>query len=465
MISYLHKIYRTAVILSLALGIVSCQGASQATAVSPSQTGTTFQRPTGVATGDMDLANPGQGLETLQSYRQKLEVTLTGSKQGSAYETSQSIDRSVLGADESVQVNQAGPDGAALQFAEAYLSGYHYSQDDAGAACRAEANSEDEIPSADPASRLPAAYGLKRVGQETVNGLNATHYTFDERSLVDSEGVLKKAAGEVWWAEEINAVVKYQLSAEIASSGFTGTRSWTYELDQVNQVQSLALPAACQPVLADLPVPSGATDLLTQPGFLRYTAAVTRAQAVAFYAEQLPALGWQSLPGSTPETADLTSAVTVLSYSRDDPAGGRILVLRLEDGSGKLQVIAQTVLTKQPIRLETSTQTVNPSNENPQPTESAVVEAQLPADLPSYPNATVLMQNENILALETQDSTSDVIDFYLRELNKTGWQKDQQIENAGLTMLTFVREEETLLINLISSNTGATQITITAMPG
>ncbi|MEN6411041.1 MAG: hypothetical protein ABFD44_15160, partial [Anaerolineaceae bacterium] len=177
-----------AVFACLSLGLVSCQAATKPTPVGET---TNVAHPTGAPTGGADLTSPMSGLAGLGSYRQQFELGVSGTRQGSPVETRQTITRNVLGADEMVSVTQTGADDAALELTEAWLGGYHYSQDRPGASCRAEAQPADEKKGDNPAVCLPAVYGMQEAGREVINDQAAIHYTFDKTSLIDNEGVLK----------------------------------------------------------------------------------------------------------------------------------------------------------------------------------------------------------------------------------------------------------------------------------
>jgi hypothetical protein len=447
--------------------LAACQSANpQSTKVSDlptEQTETVLSTPGNDPADGIALANPTQGIEAYASYHQHFELTLTGTQQGTPYESTQVIDRDVQDSNETLQVNQSGTNDAAMQFIEARIDGYRYTQDTAGASCRAEKEQTDRVVDNNPVSRLPVVADMQKIGREEINGLAAMHFTFDEHSLPDPDGILKTANGDVWMAEDGGAVLKYTLSMEIATQEFSGTRTWDYELDQIDQLQAVQLPDACQPVLADLPMLPEAADVRTLPGFLSYTAPSSRAVAVSFYYNQLTSLGWQSLPGSTPDTANLSSALTVISYTQDYLAGSRVLVLRLDEIDGQLRVVAQTVLIDQPILVKNDSPAVTTTTDLPPADEiTSDSSARLPADLPIYPGATVLMQIDSVLMAEVQASSSDVIAFYQEALESGGWVVGEETESAGVILFTASREKDTLMVTAMETN-GITQVTLTAV--
>jgi hypothetical protein len=308
----------------------------------------------------------------------------------------------------------------------------------------------DQKIDASPAVRLPAAFGMQEVGRGAQNNIEAIHYTFTEKSLLDREKVLKKASGDVWVAKDSGAVLKYELEVEVVSQGVSAIRVWSYELSQVNQGLSIQLPESCLPVLADLPVMPGAVDLVQMPGFQRYQTRAGREAAVAFYHTELSVRGWEALPGSSPDQADITSAATVLSYIQNYLGGGRVLVIQLSEKDGLLQVIAQTARTKAPIQTEKSAAEKSPTGN-----------VLLPADLPLFKGAEKAAEAKNFIVWNIQAPAAEVTDFYTQEMEISGWVLDQTIENGKMVLLKWTREAEILLLNIVDRGE-TTQVTVTA---
>lgn len=476
-----RKTIRVLALAILAFSLFSCQAVgsvSQPTAVlaptanpQPPAASTTAPESPGeddpgkISEGGYDLENPLIGLEELSSFHQTMDMALKGSLNGSTYEEVQHVEREVAGSDHSIQVNATTTTGSPVYLYNARLENYEYAQDQEGESCQAGPAKDDAGMDLNPALRLPAAFGMQETGREDLNGQAAVHYTFDEKSLVDHEGVVKKASGDVWIAEESQAVLKYELTVEIASQDFSGTRIWSYVLDQINQNAPIRLPDTCPPVPANVPVLSGARDILLMPGFLRYSAAVSREDAVTFFHDRLLADGWDAFPGASPDTADLAGDITVLSYSHTYFEGSQVLVIQLSEKDGSLQVIAQTAVTKKPVTVSEQAQPgADPEamEETPEAEQPPAGEAMLPSDLPVYPDAAIITQAESVMLLESKASAADVIDFYHEELENLGWSVDQKIENAGTTLLMLSRNGEGLMISALESGEG-TQVTIAAI--
>jgi hypothetical protein len=147
-------------------------------------------------------------------------------------------------------------------------------------------------------------FGAEEAGTDTVNGVPAAHYNFDERAL--AQGDLNKSTGELWLASDRGYVLRYRLTTTGDESyfgeGTQGSMSWDYELTQINAPVTIALPEDCLPGLVDAPMLPDAAKVESLPALLRYETASSLPDVVAFYEKELPALGWQApASGGLPE--------------------------------------------------------------------------------------------------------------------------------------------------------------------
>src|SRR5215203_1684030 len=99
----------------------------------------------------------------------------------------------------------------------------------------------------EPASFLTGVIGADAASSENINGVEANHYTFDERAI--GLAGLAHSTGELWVAVEGDYLVKYHLATTGAADYFgpdiEGTVIWAYELTDVNQPLTVTLPAGC----------------------------------------------------------------------------------------------------------------------------------------------------------------------------------------------------------------------------
>lgn len=458
------------ILSALLLAMLACQLGDPA-ASAPPATGETqsnqpgSQPPAADGQSGINLADPTQGLAALSGYRQQFTLALKGSAQGGAYEETQTIEHVVAGGDDALVVRGQTPVGGAFYLFDARMAGYHYSQTQENGSCRAEAAGTAPALDFNPAARLPAAFGLKEAGRDTLAGQPAIQYTFNETALIDNDNQVQTASGEVWLAEGSGLVLKYELSVQLDTPEFTGERSWSYLLETGQPSPAVSLPPICPPMLGDLPQLPGASEVEELPGFQRYSASVSRQAAVAFYASELPALGWQALPGSDPQTAELTLESTVLSYVQPYQQGSRVLVIQLMEQPGSLQVITQTALTRSPVQPNVSAPPAEWSEDDDaeeQPSSPPAGVGQLPADLSLFPGAQVTNQMQNFLMFSASAPAAQIAEFYTQQMESAGWTLEQEVTNANLIILIWSRGAESVVLNLAEEG-ASTRATLTAI--
>src|SRR5574341_283271 len=185
----------------------------------------------------------------------------------------------------------------------------------------------------EPASFLSAVIGADEAGSETVNGVPAEHYTFDQRALGLAD--FTSSTGEVWVASDGGYVVKYVLVTEAGADyfgeGSEGALSWVYDLTDANLPAAIELPVDCPAGMIDAPLLPDAAIVLNVPGLLSYTTPASLEDAAAFYEVELPALGWQ--PVASPGIAETS---VMLDFAQGDQqlsviitAAGALTTIRL----------------------------------------------------------------------------------------------------------------------------------------
>jgi hypothetical protein len=168
----------------------------------------------------------------------------------------------------------------------------------------------------------------KYVGTETVNGMRAKHYTWQESSLPVFGFTSVK--GDVWMATDGEFVIKYRAEASgkgalFGSTQEEGTLTVEYNLTDVNGSFTIEAPAECQSAATDIPLMADAQDKTTFGEMISYSSASALADVVAFYQAEMPKNGWQASgePTLTEEFATLEftkegrNAQLMLSYDTD----------------------------------------------------------------------------------------------------------------------------------------------------
>lgn len=444
------------VVLIFTLSLCACQPTGMVQPTSDSQTSS--QRPSDALPGDIDLPDPAVGLSQLPGFNQTLTIITEGSLNGEPYKSIQTMDRTTNGENELVKISDSTTASKPVNLQVARMDGYQYSIEQEGQSCHAAPLIGKTFPLNDPSSRLLAVYGATKNGREEIRGISTLHYSFNEKSVARKSGEDDHAQGEFWIAEVGGYVVKYILSVNTMSGDFSGKRSWSYELVPLTEKDAIQLPGSCQPVLVDLPTLPDSANLIMQPGFQQYLTNSTRTEVVNFYTASLPPLGWQALPGSRLEDIDLTADVQVLAFNRETTSGSILLVIRLDEKDSMLRVTAQTAINRQ--ALEVNNEITTAISEE-QETPSTEITNYLPDDLPSYPGAAVISKMDSNLLLESTDSTQEIASFYKKEMVTFGWILNNELIQSGMTVQTWGKEEDTLMITFIE-NQGKVQIMISA---
>ncbi|MDR3578163.1 MAG: hypothetical protein P4L50_30215 [Anaerolineaceae bacterium] len=412
------------------------------------------------ANGTLNLPDPLVGLATLNSYQMNYASTVKGSQKGQAFESTLTITGMADGANKSELVQQTSSGIHPVYLNMVVFNGAEYTQQAAGGTCRSAATA-----TAGPTLNLPPVFGAKQVGQETVNAVAANHYQFDEKAVAWQAGQSGKAQGDVWIAQQGGYVLKYQLSIQLPSNDFQGTRSWSYELSNINAGTQITLPQGCLPLISDIPMLDGATQVVQRPSFQEYTAGATLDQVSNFYKQKLTAAGWQLLPGVEP--AGGQESMSFIQNQKD--GSGRLAVIQMSEQNGQTAVIVQSAVTKKPIGMnatpvpgakvtaESPTQASGTDNSSGT-TESGVT---LPKDLPKYPGATVGMQTDQMIMLKTGDTPEKVTAFYKQALTAAGYTAGNPMTMNGFNTQPWTKGQLQLMV-VVMQQGGSTQIVITA---
>lgn len=281
--------------------------------------------PTG-GPGSFNLEDTSTGLDTLASYRQSVTLAFDGTVAGQETHSKTVVRRAVT-TDPASQVTWVEIDGAPAQM-HAVLGEVAYRQTGEDGLCSAlnalPAETAEPQQAFSPQT-LPTLVGAEDAGEETVNGIAAKHYTFDERALGLTDGA--KAVGEVWVAAEGGYIVKYTLRLEGAADqlgpGVEGVQTWEYQLSDPNALTAPDLPAGCtswQSAQA-APLPPEAVDVVRLPGFIEFSAPLSVEQVAAFYQGQAESLAWTAVD-STPVQGE-----TVLNFRG---AEGGLVSIRIQ---------------------------------------------------------------------------------------------------------------------------------------
>jgi len=371
------------------------------------------------------LPEPFVGLDSLQSYHAVYDLTLQGTIDGNPFDRHSRIETSVVtGSNNEEVLWQEQQTGSADTFLHSFrLGSAVYTQSQDGQDCWGEYDDQPVEIVPQPVSLLLPVTRSSQVGTETVNGVTALHYHFDQNGLSSGgEGT----TGEVWIAQPGGYVVKYTLGipspANPTGSGVETAETLSYELSDINAIDQIELPAGCVPVLVDFPAMADAQDLYRSSGYMDYTSPSEAAQVIDFYNQALPALGWTQVgPSLTPAQTDSQ----ILEYTQGD----QTLTIFLDKSGGSLEVTAVLYNPAQAPQEPAGTPAASPTP-GIQPTADAS-QSGLPADVPLYPGATDLHTLPNGVRVSTSDTSDAVAAFYHDQLPSLGWSLLNELEPSA----------------------------------
>jgi hypothetical protein len=284
-------------------------GGVTATPVAPGRptAGASIAAPTGPSTeappvdvvfgpGSFSLMDPTVGLADLSSYKATLNLSFNGTQAGKPSQWSHTY--TMLASQEpavhQITVEAAGGDPSPVFMAEE--NGMNYEKRGAEACTASPIGSGSPLAAEwEPAGFISALIGAEAAGSETVNSVAVDQYAFDERAL--GETGFTKSTGQVWVASDKGYIVRYLLTttagSEYFGEGIDGTLTWEYNLTDINQPVLIELPAWCTSGLVDAPLMPSAQNINRTPGLTVYSTADSISDVLAFYQDQLPALGWE----------------------------------------------------------------------------------------------------------------------------------------------------------------------------
>ncbi|HCC79252.1 MAG: hypothetical protein A2X25_15495 [Chloroflexi bacterium GWB2_49_20] len=250
--------------------------------------------------GSFDLTEPAVGLSDLSSYKATLIISFDGTRDGQPEQWSRTyvMLANLEPTSRQLTIEKAGDISDLHPVFMAEVDGAAYERRGENA-CAASVIQEG-ISLAErwePAGFLIGIIGAEAAGSETVNGVAADHYTFDERAL----GLLgiAQSTGELWVASDGSYIVKYVLTtagnADYFGEGIEGSLTLNYELTSGNQPVTFELPGDCPAGMVNAPQLSDASNIQNMPGLLTYDTFSSLPDAAAFYQKQIPDLGWTLL--------------------------------------------------------------------------------------------------------------------------------------------------------------------------
>ncbi len=297
----------------------------------------TVQRDVVFGSGPFDFPDPTAGLAQLSSYVATLTLTFDGTGNGKPQKWSKTIvmRASQKPASRQLTIDKTGDLATLAPVLMAERDGMRYERlgkNRCTGSALQPGNSLAER--SEPALFLTGVIGADEAGGGTVNGVDAQHYTFDQRAL--GEPGITQAVGELWVASSGDYLVKYLLTAtaktEYLGEGLEGKLTVDYELTDTNKPVTFALPADCPPGMVNAPLLPAATNVQKLPGVMTFDISASVADASAFYQQQLPGLGWKALAEPI-----ITDSAAVLQYGQGDQT--MTLLIRADAGVTRVNIV------------------------------------------------------------------------------------------------------------------------------
>ena len=324
----MYRLKAAFLLLVMVLSLLSCGGGSaggqssdQATATSPSggqsSAGTTTSAPVQEATEsavvsgeqDLNLSSLTAGLAALNRYKSKFTMTFSGKDdQGrpasGTWTMEEDLTREPL-AQRTAMSSTSQLEGEAGQFGSfevitiGDMSYWITKEADGVESCSSMSSGEATNPQEGvfAPDMMGEISDAKYLGTETVNGVRAKHYAWQEDSLPvwGFSGV----KGDVWMATDGEYVVKYVAEASgkgmiFGSSQEEGTVRFEYDLTEINGAFAIEAPAECEVPATDIPIMADAQDKMTFGTTVSYSSPSPLADVLAFYQGEMPGYGWQA---------------------------------------------------------------------------------------------------------------------------------------------------------------------------
>jgi hypothetical protein len=403
------------------------------------------------------LADPRKGLDGLKSYHMEFVNEFNGESDGKSQQFRlESIGDEVRDSQtEFVSIRQVFSGEEDYYLLSGVVGNASYSrQGDETTVCHVAWNQERAgAPTLWPVDMLPFLLSGKKGGSETINSIQANHFSFEKDSLGISDA--EKFSGDVWLAEPEGYVVKLEMTLsggeKTFGKGRSGTQKLTYDLTRINSNDDYALPAGCQPVLTDLPVMPDATRLNRMPETVRYVSTSTEDAALAFYKSEMSKLGWKA--GDPHPKADGGQIIVFFKPDETDT-----VQISFSKGTSGLLVTVSKV--KAPVidqnRRPTETNNSNVTQGNPFDPATAG----LPDDVEIYPGAKDFSGFQGRqLGFYTTDSKDKVIAFYQTSLKKASWSQLPGTENLPDAPMIFQKGGSMILLQVGEEN-NQTKVTI-----
>ncbi|MCP4360245.1 MAG: hypothetical protein GY796_19740 [Chloroflexi bacterium] len=179
-------------------------------------------------------------------------------------------------------------------------------------------------------------------GEESINGIDTLHYTFDETSLETPDADVEWLEGHIYVAKDGGWLVRMVMEGEgefdeIGGVPQYGNMKLQIDLLDINQPIDVSIPADCEGEAAGetaWPMVADAANVSSFGGIVTYETEMPLEDVLAFYDNAFSAEGWTKNEDSSFEMGD-TAIITYemdgaslnLSVSKEDPNNDTLTVV------------------------------------------------------------------------------------------------------------------------------------------
>jgi len=399
------------------------------------------------------LPNPSAGLAALKTYHAVIRVDAVGKLDGQPFERHTQVEITRTSSGDFDSQTRLASDGRFARLVS--LNGAYYRWSGEKATCQGSVDPPIEEEVIEPAALLLPVGSASRVGVETIGKVSSVHYRFDKSGLpyFKTTGTI---AGDVWIAENGGYVVKYVLQAGASqkppAQGLDVAQTYTYELTPGGD--ALGLPKGCAAVPVDLPVITGAQNVVRSSGLVTYQTSATPRAVFDFYSQKLTGLGWKS------EMIAPTGEIKLpyfVSYTRDNLR----LTLILSDNEDKSLGVEMLLvdLAAQPKPAATQAAPTAVKTPKPEPTINPA-QSGLPAGVPLYPGATSLIKAGEAVMFSAAGPWKDVAAYYKTQMTANGWSITNEYPIQDGTAQMWQKGGVTIMV-MIMADADKTRVMVT----
>lgn len=304
------------------------------------------------AEGLPDLSNVSAGLEEYNSYRATVDMTFESAEEGGtsaglSMERAVVLDPPASSATMSFSGDMVDEAGGFDSMAFAEIGDVSYAVIP-GLGCVTggvgEMGNMDEFSEIFATDEILGDIGdAEFVGEDNVNGIPVDHYTFDETDVEDTGGDLRELEGHVYVAQDGNYVTRMVVEGvgmvDMLGDGVEeeGTLFMEYNVTDVGADFDVEPPEGCEDTGAQYPTFEGASDLTSFANFTSYTVEADLDDVVAFYEEEMAALGYDQ-----PEGEQIFSeGSAILSFTSEELDPVTVIINQEEEGTLSVTITSE----------------------------------------------------------------------------------------------------------------------------